>query len=269
MHVYVKHPTKNEGALTMMRTQFENNKNFFEKALEYQIESYILSDPISRHSWIPPHFPSKKIQKISEKTIADVIEGIVGASYLSCGTNEACKTIRAFLGPNFEPSWEAYSEIWNNYITFGTKHPAIGQSMLSSISRVEKTIDYVFHNKAYMAQALVHSSFSGSFECYQRLEFLGDAVIGFLATRYLYGLSPDMDPGQLTKARSMLVCNQYLGCIALDLGLPSHMRHMNENLAQAVMVIYCNSGVHFGLREETIQPMLIFISISRSVLESA
>jgi dsRNA-specific ribonuclease len=46
-----------------------------------------------------------------------------------------------------------------------------------------------------------------------------------------------MTPGQLTQARSVLVCNQFLGVIALNLNLPKHMRHMNEKLAYAVMVI--------------------------------
>lgn len=189
---------------------------------------------MSRNSWVPPHYPSTRIQKISEKTIADVLEALVGASVISEGPSGGCKLARKFLGEEFEDNWAKYCEIWNYHITFASRQPQIGSSMLSSISAIESSIGYVFNNKVYAAQSLVHSSFSGAFECYQRLEFLGDSVVGFLACKFLYSLKPEMDPGQMTVAKSMLVCNQFLGVIALNLSLPKHMRHMNENLAQAV-----------------------------------
>jgi hypothetical protein len=98
---------------------------------------------------------------------------LVGASVISCGISEACCLVAKLLGDEFEPNWDSYSELWNTHITFSSKQPLIGRAMLSSIEVIESSIGYTFNNKIYLAQALVHSSFSGAFECYQRLEFLG------------------------------------------------------------------------------------------------
>ena len=70
--------------------------------------------------------------------------------------------------------------------------------------------------------ALTHRSYSfekGSFEDNERLEFLGDAFIGFLVSRYLYEKFPDADEGTLSKKKSSLVSRSMLGRQAKALGL--------------------------------------------------
>lgn len=66
-------------------------------------------------------------------------------------------------------------------------------SVLSTIQsydfdRFEQLIGYRFHQRAYLIQAFTHASYSNNTitDCYQRLEFLGDAVLDYVITRYLY-----------------------------------------------------------------------------------
>lgn len=79
-----------------------------------------------------------------------------------------------------------------------------------------------------LEQALVHRSWaveSGRTEDNERLEFLGDAVIGLVTTEYLYSERPDSDEGTLSKLRAALVSRRVLGQIAteLDLGEALHL----------------------------------------------
>lgn len=69
-------------------------------------------------------------------------------------------------------------------------------SILSTIQsydfdRFEQLIGYRFHQRAYLIQAFTHASYSYNTitDCYQRLEFLGDAVLDYVITRYLYEVS--------------------------------------------------------------------------------
>ena len=58
--------------------------------------------------------------------------------------------------------------------------------------RFEQLIGYRFHQRAYLIQAFTHASYSYNTitDCYQRLEFLGDAVLDYVITRYLYEVRP-------------------------------------------------------------------------------
>lgn len=71
-------------------------------------------------------------------------------------------------------------------------------------------------------QALTHRSASRS--CNERLEFLGDAVIGLVVTDVLYRLYPEQREGILTRYRSHLVCRERLNCIAQRIGLDKYLQ---------------------------------------------
>lgn len=77
--------------------------------------------------------------------------------------------------------------------------------------------------------ALTHSSYvndsRGSyFECYERLEFLGDAVLKLITSEYLYKTFTDSNEGNLTKIRSVIVSDEILAQIALKIGLSAFIR---------------------------------------------
>lgn len=65
-------------------------------------------------------------------------------------------------------------------------------------------------NKQLMLQAFTHSSYSNEYHTknYERLEFLGDAILDFLVGEYIYKNRPDMQEGKMTKLRAKYVCEQ-------------------------------------------------------------
>lgn len=92
------------------------------------------------------------------------------------------------------------------------------------IKALEEKIGYFFRNETLLKQALTHSSFANEqkinrFLNYERIEFLGDAVLELVASQYLYENFPDMPEGQMTKQRAMLVCEPALACRAREIRL--------------------------------------------------
>lgn len=91
---------------------------------------------------------------------------------------------------------------------------------------IEKNIQYVFQNKDYLKQAFSHSSFinemkSKNMESYERLEFLGDAVLEMITSEFLYEHYKDLPEGKLTKLRASIVCEYTLSSV-------SKMLHLGE-----------------------------------------
>ena len=76
-----------------------------------------------------------------------------------------------------------------------------------SIEKLEAQIDYVFRDKDLIRQALTHSSYANErkinkIEDYERMEFLGDAVLELVSSEYLYEKQKSMSEGQLTRTRA-------------------------------------------------------------------
>ncbi len=89
---------------------------------------------------------------------------------------------------------------------------------------LEKTLKYHFKNKDYLIQALTHrSKVSNPRNNYERLEFLGDAVIDIIISHFLMKKFPLDDEGLLTKKRSGLVQKQFLGSMGNHLNLVSYI----------------------------------------------
>ena len=92
---------------------------------------------------------------------------------------------------------------------------------------LEKKIGYNFKNKKLLTEALTHSSYANERQdgtrCNERLEFLGDAVLGFVTAEHLYKTHPDLPEGDLTRLRAALVCEESLHEVAQALGLGDHL----------------------------------------------
>lgn len=96
------------------------------------------------------------------------------------------------------------------------------------ITELEKKIGYEFKQKQLLRQALTHSSFSNEqkinkMKNYERLEFLGDAVLELLSSRFFFEKFPDMSEGQMTRLRSSMVCEPALAYCARDLSLNQYI----------------------------------------------
>ena len=89
--------------------------------------------------------------------------------------------------------------------------------MNDSLSRFEQILGYVFHNKALLTTALSHRSLGENNN--ERLEYLGDALLGFVIAETLYQRHQDASEGELTRLRATLVKGETLARIARELQL--------------------------------------------------
>ncbi len=131
-----------------------------------------------------------------------------------------------------------------------------------SINELEKKIEYCFREKALLKQALTHSSFVNEQRIkklpdYERLEFLGDAVLELTTSDFLFRRFPEVREGELTTRRASIVCGSSLAQCAENISLGEyilmgrgeestggrHKENMISDVMEAVIgAIYLDGG---------------------------
>ena len=96
------------------------------------------------------------------------------------------------------------------------------------IRELEEALGYRFHNITLLQNALTHSSYANehwhdSLKSNERLEFLGDSILGMVVAEYLYKSFPDRPEGELTRMRADMVCEAALDRVAQELDLGRHL----------------------------------------------
>ncbi|XP_072965109.1 ribonuclease 3-like protein 2 [Typha angustifolia] len=102
----------------------------------------------------------------------------------------------------------------------------LADSSTSTISSVERLLNYSFRNRTLLQEALTHRSSSSSCS-YQRLEFFGDAVLGLAFSKYFFLRDPDLPPGLLTVLRAANISTEKLARVAVRHDLYSLLRRDN------------------------------------------
>lgn len=111
------------------------------------------------------------------------------------------------------------------------------------------------NNEELLKTALTHSSYSNEHNCenYERLEYLGDAILEAVTSEYLY-LNTDYKEGEMTKIRANYVCEKALACYSRDIGIDKCIRlghgqihNLNDTIIADVFeavaaVIYLDQG---------------------------
>ena len=131
------------------------------------------------------------------------------------------------------------------------------------IKDLETAIGYRFSNITLLQNALTHSSYANerwhdSLRSNERLEFLGDSILGMVVAEYLYQNFPDRPEGELTRMRADMVCETSLAAVAAKLDLGRHLllghgeeqgngRSRASTLADAVESIIAASFLDGGM----------------------
>ena len=97
------------------------------------------------------------------------------------------------------------------------------------MEQLEERIGHSFRDRRLLVTALTHSSYSnerhsGNSPSYERLEFLGDSILGLVTAEFLFAHEPPLPEGRMTRLRAELVCEASLHRTALALGLGEAMR---------------------------------------------
>lgn len=88
------------------------------------------------------------------------------------------------------------------------------------LSKLEEKLEYTFKNKQLLETALTHSSYAyeKKKKSYEKLEFLGDSILEFISSVYIYNNYSNLKEGEMTKVRATVVCENSLYKVAMSLG---------------------------------------------------
>lgn len=100
--------------------------------------------------------------------------------------------------------------------------------MSKDLKELEGKIGYKFDDFTLFTKAMIHSSYANEkhlpkYECNERLEFLGDAVLELVSSEFLFHNNPKLPEGELTKTRASMVCEPALAFCARDLDLGEYL----------------------------------------------
>lgn len=242
------HPDSDEYSYHVDRMVMICNKNLRDNALKVKLYEFIRSRAFNRRSWYPEGLVQTrgKITKVvkshplGDKTIADVCEAIIGASYLqgqrAGNMDQAVDAVTKLVCSDHHPvkSWAGYYELYQ--LPAYQTAPAT-QAHLQLARSVECQHAYKFHHPRLLRSAFTHPSYPYTYEYipnYQRLEFLGDALLDMACVDHLFHRYPHRDPQWLTEHKMAMVSNQFLGALCVALGFHRHLQVFHQQLQSQV-----------------------------------
>lgn len=165
---------------------------------------------------------------LSSKTMADVVEALIGVYYVEGGKNAA----------NHFMKWIGVEVDFNFKETeCSIRSCSIPENVLRSVDfdALQGALNISFNDKGLLIEAITHASRpSSGVSCYQRLEFVGDAVLDHLITRHLFFTYTDLPPGRLTDLRAAAVNNENFARVAVKHSLHLHLRHGSSALEKQI-----------------------------------
>lgn len=105
------------------------------------------------------------------------------------------------------------------------------------VKQIQEITGYEFRDPTLLQQAFTHHSYQDGCSSFERLEYLGDAVLNYLIANDHYSLYPDLNPGKLTRLRSINVDTEKLARMALKHQLHTFLRHNIPLLSVQVTLI--------------------------------
>ncbi|KAH8932656.1 hypothetical protein BDL97_19G085500 [Sphagnum fallax] len=235
--LFLIHDQIDEGHLTKRRKAIICNPMLQKLGTEHGLTGYIQDAQFSPSDWLAPGRPldlqktkDAKTRLLAPKRIADVVEALIGAHYIEGGVDAALsfmKWLGLEVGVNLNLREQArMCSDWD-------------RTLLENIDviQLEMLLDYRFNNKGLLVQALTHASCERSCgACYQRLEFLGDAVLDFSITKHYFETSAQekRDPGKLTDLRSAAVNNEHFAQVAVRHKLYKYLLHNSLPLKRII-----------------------------------
>ncbi|OGM48320.1 ATP-dependent helicase dcl2 [Aspergillus bombycis] len=190
-----------EGFLTEGRTAIVQNPRLTRAALDAGLDAFIMTKSLTPRRWIAPLISTSLgaasvKRQMSAKVLADVVEALIGAAYLDGGYSKAQICTHCFL-------------------------PEINRQLLDIPQRVAKSPCYTFTNEDLLIEALTHPScqHDQSTQSYQRLEFLGDAILDMVIVPTIFQYSNKISPGDMTLIKHAVVNANLLGFFCMEFSI--------------------------------------------------
>lgn len=211
-----------EGLLSLLKDRLVSNARLYRAANDSGLDQFIVTQQLTQKGWRPPYIselladqPRKNAKRtISTKTLADVVEAIIGVSYVDGGIVKALQCISLFLGESQTKSFAAVRDV-----LFSAAEPK-GMALPTDFQPLEELLGYVFQEKALLVEAMTHPSYNvgGTVAGFDRLEFIGDAILDFIVVEELYAIAnpKPLENHQMHLLRTALVNADILAFLVME-----------------------------------------------------
>lgn len=241
-----------EGQLTKCKNGIVCNNNLLTVGDALGLHRFICANPYVPAYFVPIGFRSdeQRDREISDNTISDVVEAILGAYFLYCGENltKARKDVLVPFGiVNLDSADLSIdlSKLFPPKLDVRELTP-----LMPLVESVQHILQYRFKNSELLLEALTHSSFEHTTSrCYQRLEFLGDAVLDLIIVTHLYHLEDELPPGVISKWKSTIVSNEILGYALVRSGLHNFIRFSSVTLREDIENFISNVNLSSSIKD--------------------
>ncbi|EWC48641.1 hypothetical protein DRE_01863 [Drechslerella stenobrocha 248] len=244
--LFATNPENDEFEYHVKRMCLICNQNLYNRAKEFELYKYIQSEGFSRRLWYPMltlikgkgsgKAQSDRTHKLSDKSIADVCEALIGAAYCCGGLDMATRMVTVLLKTD-EHQVNNFSDYYQLYKVPEYQNEQVLATQQDLADQVEGEMGYKFKYPRLLRSALTHPSFPASWEripCYERLEFLGDALIDMACVQDLWERFPGKGPQWLTEHKMSMINNRFQGALCVKLGLHRHVRAMGSPINIAI-----------------------------------
>ncbi|KAM4058838.1 ribonuclease III domain-containing protein [Hirsutella rhossiliensis] len=220
--LFTLNPNSDEFECHVERMILICNKNLFNHAVDRKIQEYVRSKSFDRRTWYPNlrlkkgKMPKTEVwHSLSDKSVADVCEALIGAAYMS-GAEEGDMDLAVKAVTKMMPAWQSA--------------PA-SAAPRAAVVAIEKATGYRFQWPNLLRSAFKHPSYPyEAIPSYQRLEFLGDALLDLVIVDYLFQRFPDADPQWMTEHKMAMTSNHFFGCLCVQIGLQRHLLMTTSSL---------------------------------------
>ncbi|XP_052839058.1 endoribonuclease Dicer isoform X1 [Drosophila gunungcola] len=179
------------------------------------------------------------LAKIADKVVADTLEALLGVIVKNYGLQHAFRMLEYF-GICKADIGKPLSQLLDLSLGGAKMRANVSTSEIDGFiinhRHLEQNLGYTFKDRGYLLQALTHPSYPTNriTGCYQELEFIGDAILDFLISAYIFENNSKMNPGALTDLRSALVNNTTLACICVRHRLHFFILAENSLLSESI-----------------------------------
>lgn len=182
---------------------------------------------------------------LGDKSVADVCEAFIGAAFLQNNTpgkwnrrdwDEAVKAVTIFARSE-DHTMKTFSDYYAAYEKPKYQVAPSTATQIDLAHKIKEKHPYHFKYPRLLRSAFMHPSQAYMWEKvpnYQRLEFLGDALLDMAFIMHLFYRHPDKDPQWLTEHKAPMVSNKFLGAVSVKLGFHTHIRQNNAALTAEI-----------------------------------
>lgn len=224
LQLVAQYPTWPEAYLSAEKDRVVRNDNLAKAALDIGLDRFISTQSFTGRKWQPPSLTglSSKMEgvkrQMSSKVLADVVEALIGAAFVDGGLSKAYECIQTLL-PR-ETWWDAdlqFDEILKETLEGPTP---------VNLPLLEQLVGHTFTFPSLLLEAITHASYPHTNQTsYERLEFLGDAILDLIVTPKLYAHPRELRHWDLHRVHEALVNGSFLGFCCMNTSTSGEARY--------------------------------------------